>query len=273
MKEVQDFMRTLTDIGRALRNPVLLLAALALSSLVGCKGAADAPFGSTIEITGPFVLSNVTTTQTTKQEKYHVTVLDSGGQPMGGVKVQLNGIFTAGDQITMAGAGPQDAPANLSSNVTMGYGGFADFLISAPSLSIRPLALPVLSASALASGGTLTVGTFSYEVAAVDALGGLAVSTTIASATTTTVNSSVALSWTSVPGATSYNVYGDNGTGAWTLKTSVTGTTGFTDVSVGGSPVTQPVPGSNTSGAAVNSLKGSIMAVSGGVSAIVDVNF
>ncbi len=256
-----------------LRALVLLFAALALVGLVGCKGSTSAPFGSTINVTGPFILSNPTTTQGVKQAQFHVTVLDSDGLPMSGIEVQLNGIFTAGDQITMAGAGPQNAPVNLASTITMGDGGFADFLISSPSLSIRPLAQPTLTATALSSGGSLTVGTFQYEVTAVDAIGGEAAST-IVSATTTTTNASVALSWTSVLGAARYNVYGNDGAGgALTLRTSLTGTTVFRDTAVVVSGIVAPGAGTNTSGAALNELIGSIMAVSGGVSTIVDVDF
>ncbi len=272
-EEVQDLMRTLTDLGRALRIPVLLLAALALVSLVGCKGATDAPFGSSIDITGPFLVTNDTTTQSTKSETYRVLVVDPDGNPMSGVEVQLDGIFTEGDQITMAGAGPMDAPANLSATITMNSGGFKDFVLTAPTLSIRPLVNPVLTASALTSGGSLTVGTYNYEVAANGPLGGLAVSA-LASATTTTTGSSAALSWTAVSGSTSYSVYGDNGAGGpLTLVTNLTATTTtYTDIGLR-SGTTAPAAGSNVLGAAANTLMGSVMATSGAVSQIVDVNF
>jgi hypothetical protein len=257
------------------RMPVLIFMIVVVSQITACSGNSStaAPFGSTINITGPFNVSNDTTIQTTKLETYHIEVFDAAGLPMSGIKVQLNGIFTTGDKISMNGSIPLDAPTTIINTVKMGDGGYNDFVISAPTLSIRPLALPQFTnVTALSSGGTLAVATYSYEVAAVDTIGGLAVSGLV-TASTTTAGSSVELSWTTVPGAVSYRVYGDDGAGNWSIKTNVTGTTLYTDTAVGGAPATQPVPLSNSTGVALNTLTGSIMAVSGGINTIIDVNF
>jgi prepilin-type N-terminal cleavage/methylation domain-containing protein len=101
--------------------------------------------------------------------------------------------------------------------------------------------LPAATLTSASSGGTLLSGTYSYEVSAVLASGaevpGTVVSLTIASGLTNTIT----VSWSVYSGATSYNVYGRDGTGMRLLK-STTGTsyidTGPTKLT--GNPLTLP---------------------------------
>jgi hypothetical protein len=101
--------------------------------------------------------------------------------------------------------------------------------------------LPAATLTSASSGGTLLSGTYSYEVSAVLASGaevpGTVVSLTIASGLTNTIT----VSWSVYSGATSYNVYGRDGTGMRLLKN----TTGTSYVDTGptkltGNPLTLP---------------------------------
>jgi hypothetical protein len=91
------------------------------------------------------------------------------------------------------------------------------------------------------SGGNLQSGTYTYDVTAVLAGGvevpGVPASVTVPSGLTNTVN----LSWAAYPGASSYNVYGRDGSGLRLLK-NTTGTsygdTGPTKLT--GNPLTLP---------------------------------
>jgi hypothetical protein len=101
--------------------------------------------------------------------------------------------------------------------------------------------LPAPSLSSASSGGTLLSGTYLYQVTAVLASGaeipGTVASLTIASGLTNTIT----VGWTLYTGATSYNVYGRDGSGLRLLK-NVTGTsyvdTGPTKLT--GNPLTLP---------------------------------
>jgi prepilin-type N-terminal cleavage/methylation domain-containing protein len=83
--------------------------------------------------------------------------------------------------------------------------------------------LPAASLTSASSGGTLLAGTYTYEVTAVLASGaevpGTVASLTIASGLTNTIT----VSWSLYTGASSYNVYGRDGSGMRLLK-NVTGT-------------------------------------------------
>jgi len=67
-------------------------------------------------------------------------------------------------------------------------------------------ATPSGVAASAASGGSLSNGTYYYKVTAVDAVGETVGSSEV-NATTSGANNSVTVSWTSVTGAVSYNVY------------------------------------------------------------------
>jgi len=91
------------------------------------------------------------------------------------------------------------------------------------------MATPAGVSAALASGGSLTVGTqYYYVVTALDAAGGETVQSPEVSETPTSGNQTINLSWTAVPGAISYNVY----------RTITSGSYGAT--SLAGNPATAP---------------------------------
>jgi hypothetical protein len=192
--------------------------------------------------------------------------------------VDIQALFTTGDNINFNGSG------GTFTSVTTGNFGFTTFFISAPTYSIGPLTAPSgVSASALASGGTLTVGTFNYAVTATDAATppGQTTISNIASATTTTSGSSVTITWNAVPRATGYNVYGNDGAGgALGLLTaspqlgsavcsSLTLLCSFTDK--GGTRGIAP-PATNNSGLGLNPVTGTLTATAGALLTTFDVS-
>ncbi len=284
-------MRTLTDIGRALRIPVLLLTALALVSLVGCKGATDAPFGSTIAIEpyGSAVYSGPTTTffkdTTTKTQTYRVTVLDADGQPMDGIDVNFLGQFTNGQSILFSSSSGT-APITLHATDTA-KNGILFFDITAPFYAQGTQLNPPLNQKALVGTqpGVLVADTYFYQITSVD-FGGecppaAPISVVISGATTT---GSVDLSWAKVAGATDYNVYGANSAAPTTFEllfTVICPPTGCSD------PVTitdfgntwatkagKPIPPTtNTTGLSLNDILGTMQATSGSALATQSINF
>ena len=121
--------------------------------------------------------------------------------------------------------------------------------------STASLAAPTaLLATANAASGTLAAGTYYYVVTATNGSGFTTASNT-ASAVLTSAGS-VALSWTAVVGATSYNVYRSTSLtfGATTLLATGVTATSFPDTgaaTVAGTPATTNGTGGNTTGAAV----------------------
>jgi prepilin-type N-terminal cleavage/methylation domain-containing protein len=104
--------------------------------------------------------------------------------------------------------------------------------IDAPSISAGRIfgaaSVPAASLTSASTGGTLLSGTYSYDVTAVLASGaevpGTVASLTIASGLT----NKITVSWSAYTGATSYNVYGRDGSGLRLLK-NVTAGTSYTD--------------------------------------------
>ena len=83
--------------------------------------------------------------------------------------------------------------------------------------STRP-PLPAATLTPATTGGTLAAGTYSYDVTAVLA-GGVEVPGTVASVTIASgLTNKITVSWSAYPGATSYNVYGRDGSGLRLLK-------------------------------------------------------
>jgi hypothetical protein len=80
------------------------------------------------------------------------------------------------------------------------------------------------------TGGTLPVGTYSYEVTAVLA-SGVEVPGAISAPLSVTagVTNKVTVSWSSYPGAASYNVYGNNANSVRLLKNVPAATTSYVD--------------------------------------------
>lgn len=115
-----------------------------------------------------------------------------------------------------------------------------------------PLNAPTgLAAQALATGGTLAAGTYTYEVTAVNANGQTTASTS-ASATTTGATGSVKLTWNPTADGVTYKVYGRVGGSLGLLATvgpfDPANPPAFTDTG-SGSPGAVP-PASNTTGGA-----------------------
>jgi hypothetical protein len=102
---------------------------------------------------------------------------------------------------------------------------------------------PTVSASN--TGGSLSSGVYFIKIAAVDAFGERLVLNEVI-ATASGPNGSIALSWTAVPGATSYNVYytvANGGPGNETLKINSTSTNAtISSTSAGGSVVAGTPP-------------------------------
>jgi prepilin-type N-terminal cleavage/methylation domain-containing protein len=101
--------------------------------------------------------------------------------------------------------------------------------------------VPAATLTPASSGGTLLSGTYLYEVTAVSA-GGAEVPGTVASVTIASgIANMITVSWSLYAGASSYNVYGRDGSGLRLLK-NVTGTsyvdTGPTKLT--GNPLTLP---------------------------------
>ena len=102
--------------------------------------------------------------------------------------------------------------------------------------------VPAPSLTAATTGGTLLAGTYSYDVTAVLSSGaevpGTVASTTIASGLT----NKITVSWSAYTGASSYNVYGRDGSGLRLLK-NVTAGTSYVDTgptTLTGNPLTMP---------------------------------
>ena len=116
-----------------------------------------------------------------------------------------------------------------------------------------------LVATGSTTGGTLAAATYYYKVTALNGSGETTGSTEV-SVTTTGTTSSVALTWTAVPGATSYRIY--RGTAAASENVYYTSTSNsFTDTGAANTGGTVPV--SNTA-----SLTGNSMALIGAVRAV-----
>jgi hypothetical protein len=124
--------------------------------------------------------------------------------------------------------------------------------------AITATAIPTgVVATGSATGGALAAATYYYKIVSVDASG-----TTLGSSEVSYVaggtTSSVALTWTSAPGAVSYRIYRGTATNTQTLYYT-SNTTNFTDVGAGGS-TGGTVPVSNTAIKAT-AIPGSVVAV------------
>jgi hypothetical protein len=265
---------------------LLLLITFSIIVLTGCGKSGTPPPGATltIAVNGGPIRSDPTSTSDITTQFYRVTVVDAAGIPLQGVKVDIQGSFTTGDNITLNNAFGPISPQTLFTKVETGDFGFINFPISAPTFSLGPLPAPSqLSALALTSGGTLTVGTFQYRITALDAATppGETTESNIATATTTTINSSIILTWPAVPRAKSYNVYGDEGTGtigkltAFPLASSsicnaLTLVCSFTDKGSITTPGTPP-PTGNTTGQGANPVTGTLTATTGALITSLDI--
>ena len=125
------------------------------------------------------------------------------------------------------------------------------------SVSITPEALTVPAPSATnATGGTLSAGSYSYQVSAL-AVGGEGVASSAVSVTLT-ASGSVLLSWAPVTGAVGYNIYGNQVGSGYGLLTTVGGATfTFTDngslsANTGQQPITVAANAYNSNVFAVN---------------------
>ena len=84
--------------------------------------------------------------------------------------------------------------------------------------------VPAATLTSASTGGTLPSGAYSYDVTAVLA-GGVEVPGTVASVTIASgLTNQITVSWSAYTGATSYNVYGRDGSGVRLLKNVTSGT-------------------------------------------------
>ena len=128
------------------------------------------------------------------------------------------------------GTGYVTAPA-LSLGATASTGGtFA----GGPSLT-TPIGV---AATGAATGGTLVAASYFYRVSAINTRGETLASTEVPSGALTGTTSSVALSWTAVPGATGYRVYRTTTSGTYTSPAFLSAPSGTTYTDTGGTALT-----------------------------------
>lgn len=272
---------------------LLLFMAVAAIQLTGC-GPDEAPTGSTITvekigipiIEGPILTNPTPTATTTKTQIYRVSVADSTGLPMNDIDVNFLGQFSSGQNINFGGS-IGTATVTLSTSQKTDDFGFLDFKITTPYYSIgNILSFPSnQTATPSATGGNLANGTYSYQITSLDFAGetpaGGSITAIVTNATPTTATGSVLLTWKAVPGATSYNVYGNIFPGApgylVTIDCSSTATpcpdpVTFTDLGqyypAGAAP-----PAANTTGVGLNSIVGTAQATSGSALKSFDISF
>ena len=245
-----------------LRLLVLLLAALSLMALAGC--GSDAQYGSsiTVEQIAAYTPNPLPSTQTEKYVAYRVSVVDPAGLPLNGVEVDVHAQFTSGSNVNVNGS-IGSAPVIMSSKLEMYGWGYRDFTISAPTLTLRQISAPTtVDATPRSGSGFLGNGSYNFAITAIDAAGGQTTPSITASAILSdgTTTQGVGVSWSSVTGATAYNVYGNNGAGGPMLLASrVTGTTYVYGSIAGGAGL----PGANTTGIAANSVNGTLTFTTG----------
>jgi len=129
------------------------------------------------------------------------------------------------------GTGLLAAPAAFTAGATAATGGtFA----GGPNLT-TPTGV---TATGSATGGTLAAASYFYRVSAVNAQGETLASTEVTSGALTGTTSSVALSWTAVPGATGYRVYRTTTSGTYTSPAFLSAPTGTTYTDTGGTALT-----------------------------------
>ncbi len=114
-------------------------------------------------------------------------------------------------------------------------------LLAATVSTVATAAAPTATPSE--SGGTLAAATYKYKISAVNGNGVGIASAASADAVVSGSTGSVALTWTAVPGATSYRVFGRTG-GAFDLIAEVS-VTNYTDTGAITPDVTKPAPASD----------------------------
>ncbi len=202
-----------------------------------------------------------------------LTTIASPGT-VGSVANQDASVQEQGNNPTTVNPGEQNQPAGTTTLTEKKAGfvpvGTLTFTLSAPgvqfstspavSSATAQLAAPSGLTATATSGGALAAGTYNYEISATTANGETAVGTS--ASITTTSTGGVALSWTAVPGATGYKVYGRTTFG---LIASPAGTT-YTDTGVPATPGAAPagagatVPGPTTFTATPAATGGTLIA-------------
>jgi hypothetical protein len=267
-------MDMIVKIKKLSRMSVLLLIAISVILLTGCGKAGTPPPGAALTITKDVTTHSTNPINTTdiKTQKYRVAVVDSDGNPLDGVIVNIQASFTSGDNIVFNG-----------SSVTTGDFGLAYFTISAPTYSIGPLANPVaIGSTGVTSGGNLSaIPLLHYGVTATDAAGVETMISNIVTATTTTSGSSVKVTWQAVSRATGYILYGDEGTPTLGKLTTIlldsavcdpiTLICSSTDTGSVLAPTILP-PTTNNSGLGLNPVKGTLTATSGALLTTLDIS-
>ncbi|MHB1952141.1 MAG: beta strand repeat-containing protein [Sulfobacillus sp.] len=166
---------------------------------------------------------------------------------LGGLAALPNG-STATTQAT----GDNTTDVATDAFVLANAGGSVPQNLSVTTLTTNALSTPVAPAGTVSTtGGTLAAGTYTVEIAAVDGLGNTTNVGPSTAFTTTGTTSSIALTWTAVTNASSYQIwlttgqYFTSSTASFTLTTA-TGTAGtvptinYTGGGLFGGPVTAP---------------------------------
>jgi hypothetical protein len=249
------------------RISLVLLVIGSIAMLVaGCKGQAEAPFGSTIEISAfgaPEITNPVSTPTltaiTAKTQKYLVTVLDPDGLPLNGAAVNFYGVLTSGKNVDFDGK-IGSAPDTIFVIKPTDDFGFLFLNVTTSYYKFEAIHVPYNQAAVgVPDGGQLPDGTYCYTVTALDYAGETnataSVSAIVSGTSTTSPSGMVTVSWQAVPGASSYRVYGRT---CGTERALI--------------DILSP-PVGNTTGLSLNAVRGSIYATTGAASAQTDMNF
>ena len=281
-------MGMIVKIKKLSRMSVLLLIVFSVILLSGC-GKSDAPPPGAVltmealDTPTPFLQSGATLTSSVTTQKFRVTVIDADGNPLDNVKVDLEGQFTAGENILFAGVQTTQPAPTIYSSVTTGNYGIKDFIVSALTYTTAPLldVTGLIATPSSATGSLVNGVTYDYSVTAVDSVGletkSAATLSTLVSTPTCTITSCgiITITWSPVQRASGYNVYGRIAGSEGLMTATKLSNTTFTFTDHGTEPINplRTPPGSNSSGTSLNPVKGTITATSGPLISTVDVAF
>ena len=262
----------MADLVTKISRPVVLaLISVSLILIAGCKGQDEGPFGTSISIEELGSAVTDPNDPTKKQQTYRVTVIDTEGFPMNGIKVHVFGTYEGGG-LTLDGL-PVTPVFRVDKET--GNWGVLDLVLSAPSTTLATGTTdPFISnVTGTVTGGNITTGTYTYAVTAIDYKDGQSNYSNLVSAPTATTDptNSFVVTWGSIAGATSYNVYRDSGGGlGLEFRANVTGTT-WTDTGAAEAPPTVNARGSF--GTIANNISGEITVTTGISQASIDLLF
>jgi hypothetical protein len=166
--------------------------------------------------------------------------------------VHQNGAVTpAAPTLAVADGGTLTAGATYAYRVTENNA-TGETLASAETSIVNRVSTPVISNLQGATGGTLPIATYAYRVSATDA-GGETLASAEVTLTTVIASRQITVTWSAVPGATGYRVYGRT-SGSELFIGSTTTATSFVDT--GSVTPAGALPASNTTAPSVITVTG-----------------